>query len=143
VLIDFDPRYDINVSEAERLLKDNGVTCPYWVNIKLTPKLLWVKKREEGVLFSLGRAKCLTDFFILEISTSEKEMVDTPGHDFSVIKTLKGIERHNWISAHEHAHLIRYFKGLPYKGPEAELLCDQFANENYNKYEIIVEEKSR
>ncbi len=103
VLDDFDPRYDINVDEVKRLLENNGIVCPYWVNIELTPKPLWVKKEEEGIKFSMGKAGCFADFCLVKISTTDMELRDTEGHDFTFLKTLKGIERHNWIAVHESA----------------------------------------
>lgn len=139
VIEDSHPYYDINVSEIERLLEDNGVTCPYLAEIELIPGPLWVKNTESAVEFSSGKVKCLFKFCLIRIAPNEMELADTPGHDFSLLKTLEGIDRQNWLSAHELAHVIRHFRKL--QPIDDELWYDQFANENYQKYQVVVEQK--
>lgn len=144
VIEDLSPQYDINIDEVRRILEDNNVECPYMLDIKIKHQPIRIEEGEKGTLYQLGRHDSL-DLDILQWHTisvyfPKESIVETPGHDFSVVSTLFGVEKVNWIYLHDLHHMIFLEKGLPHDTPEAELQCDQFANENYQKYKIVVEQ---
>jgi len=136
VVKDLDPQYDIDTEELKRLFEDNGVFCPYWIFVTIKPEPFWVKKiiKDQPEFFSLGDGACLANVCSIRTSTSDREIGDTEGHDFSILNNLEEEEKPNWLSAYESWHVILYLKGLP----QNELQCDRFANENYQKYRIVV-----
>ena len=144
VIEDLDPKYDIDIDEVRRLLEDNNVECPYMLDIKIRHQPIRTEEDEKGTLYQLGKHDSL-DLDILQWHTisvyvPKESIIETPGHDYSVVSKLTGAEKGNWIYLHDLYHMILLEKGFSHYTPEAELQCDQFANENYRRYEIVVEQ---
>jgi hypothetical protein len=145
VIEDLDPKYDINIEEVRRILEDNNVECPYMLDIKIRHQPIRIEESEKGTLYQLGKHDSL-DLDILQWHTisvyiPEETILETPGHDYLVVSALSGAEKGNWVYLHDLYHMILLEKGVPHDTPEAELQCDQFANENYQKYQVVVEQK--
>jgi len=143
VVEDLDPNYDVNIEEVRRLLADNQIDARYLLDIKIQTEVIdfgeshatygrhWRRK--------IGMGNWEVPFInweIVHVSTADFMGKTPPNHDYSIVENLTGVKKPRWRLAHELGHVIRDLKGLP----GDELWCDQFANENYDKYEIVVKE---
>lgn len=141
---DLDPNYDINVEEVRRLLSDNQIDSRYLLDIKIQTEPVdsdglsttWGRRWRREIRIG-GWKVPFINWEIVHVSTAECKREMLEGHDYSPVCAKTRIERGRFRLAHEIGHVILDLKGLP-AGDER--WCDQFANENYDKYEIVVED---
>lgn len=149
VIEDSDPKYDINIEEVRRILEDNNVECPYMLDIKLQLNPAYKETLPNGEILIAPESHDAFDLGILKWHTIKVDTADeisstvawVEGHDSSILDSLEGVYERRWFVVHGLGHMILEEKGLPHEGPEAELWCDRFADENYQKYQVVVEQK--
>lgn len=144
VVEDIDLNYDVNIEEVRRLITDNQIDARYLLDIKIQTEPVdfdglsttygrrWRREIRIG-----NREVPFINWEIIHVSTADFMGKAPPNHDYSIVENLTGVERQRWKLGHEIGHVIQDLKGLP---TDDELWCDQFANENYQKYKIIVEQ---
>lgn len=142
ILLDAHSEYDINLSEIERLLQDNGFPCPYILDLTI-----WDQVELDRILHSDGRASIAkytiypNGHHIISSYLVHLPLAAALGRDFSVLNSLSRAKWGTWIILHELGHMMWNGNGWDYSDA-TELWCDNFANQNYNQYAIIVEERN-
>lgn len=126
------------------MFSDNQIDAHYLLDIKIQTEPVdfnglsttWGRRWRREIRIG-GWEVPFINWEIVHFSTAECKRGTPEGHDFSPVCAKSGIERARFRLAHELGHVILDLKGLP---ADDKLWCDQFANENYDKYKIVVKE---